>query len=711
MLRILVILGIVFSLVGCGSDSSGPSGTSDAGESDIADGTSDVVDDTAEDPAPDPAEDSAEDPQPDPVEDAVEDVVEDPIEDAVEDTTDEPVEDAGDDTADDPVDDTPQDTTDTGEDTTDASDADDTSDTDDASMDADDVGTDTEDVSMDAEDVAMDTDDTGTDVADDSSMDSDDGGMLPPFPSACALLTNGNAETGDLMGWTVEEGEFEAVGEQFFSTPAPYQGDYQFAAGSVATSILSQDVDVSESAAHIDAGGIWAHFDAQVRDWNGDDGASLILSALDAGGAELNSVQVGPYFSDEWTERMASLELPVGTRTVRSSLRGDRSNGSANDAYFDVADLCVTDMGPTAMVGELLSPPYLMWATTDAVSVRFESDMASVATVDYGTTAALGMTQNEDMARTSHEIRLTGLEPDTLYYYAISWAGGPPLPTRTFRTAQLPEDDDPFMFVVWGDNQNGPDNFTRLTPVMAMEDPAFGVSTGDCVQNGTRAEYREQLFWPMDGFADEVPFVVGAGNHERYGGDSGAALFDEYMSQGGDEHCFGYQWGPLYLVLIDTELSISAGSDQHACITAAFSTPEAQAATFRAAAFHKPPRIEFWFGGVLAFPESMEAPWVREELEPLLESLDVDIVFNGHNHLYAHSPETAGGITWVTTGGAGGMLDSLSAIWRVRTWPEIDTQISEHHFLRVYVDGDTMTVRAIGMDGGVIHEFTVTADP
>ena len=36
-------------------------------------------------------------------------------------------------------------------------------------------------------------------------------------------------------------------------------------------------------------------------------------------------------------------------------------------------------------------------------------------------------------------------------------------------------------------------------------------------------------------------------------------------------------------------------------------------ATIQAAAFHKPPRIEWWFGGLLAFPDSMEAPYVREE--------------------------------------------------------------------------------------------------
>jgi hypothetical protein len=235
----------------------------------------------------------------------------------------------------------------------------------------------------------------------------------------------------------------------------------------------------------------------------------------------------------------------------------------------------------------------------------------------------------------------------------------------------------------------------------------FAVSVGDCVQNGTRAEYREQLFAPMAPLADHVPFLVAAGNHERYG-DSSASLFDEYLSQPADEHCFGWRWGELYILFIDTELAIDPGTMQGDCIAAALSSTEATTATFQAAAFHKPPRIEHWFGGAVAFIEEMEAPWIRETLEPMLEGLGVDIVFNGHNHLYAHTPETAGGITWVTTGGAGGDLDTDFFLWDVGDWPEIETTIHEHHFLSVSVASDAMTVSAIDADGVELHSFTVT---
>jgi hypothetical protein len=296
----------------------------------------------------------------------------------------------------------------------------------------------------------------------------------------------------------------------------------------------------------------------------------------------------------------------------------------------------------------------------------------------------------------------------TEHYYQIRW-GNYALPVRTFRTAPQPSDTSPFTFVVWGDNQNGPGTFSSLVSLMDTQSPRFAVSTGDCVQNGTRDDYRNQLFAPISPLADHVPFLVAAGNHERYG-DSSAAIFEEYLSQPGNEHCFGWRYGPLYILFIDTEESIDPGSAQAVCINDALTSMEATTATWQMAAFHKPPRIEWWFGGVLAFTNEMEAPWVRNTLEPMLEGLGVDLVFNGHNHLYAHTPQTDGGITWVTTGGGGGDIDTDFSLWKVGDWPEIDITLHVHHFLAVDVSPTTLTVRAIDDSGAAIHQFTVPAN-
>ncbi len=376
------------------------------------------------------------------------------------------------------------------------------------------------------------------------------------------------------------------------------------------------------------------------------------------------------------------------------------AQGSPGDAAPDAAPA----PPPTAVT----APPYLMWMTQTEVSVRWETSTDVVGYVDYGAEGNINRRITEAIASRVHEVRLTGLAPGQVHAYRIGWDSYS-LPQRSFRTAPPDGDNSAFNFVVWGDNQNGPDVFRGITSLMDTKAPAFAVSTGDCVQNGTRPEYRSQLFDPITSLADHVPFLVAAGNHERYS-DSEQVIFDDYMSQPRDEHCFGWRWGPLYIMFVDSEDPIDPGTPQGDCIIAGLSSTAATTATFRAAAFHKPPRIEWWGGGSVAFIREMEAPWIRETLEPMLEDLNVDVVFNGHNHLYTHTPKTPGGITWVTTGGGGGSLDTNFFLWRVATWPEITTTIHEYHFLSVEVDGPTMTVTAVGTDGSTLHQFTVAAD-
>jgi len=387
-------------------------------------------------------------------------------------------------------------------------------------------------------------------------------------------------------------------------------------------------------------------------------------------------------------------------------------DGTAADALRDSDDDTGPALMPAADLSQLSATPYLMWVTQHEVSVRWETKTAVIGAVEYGPSDALGTTLVEPTARKTHELRLTGLPADHLNSYRVIYGGGA-LSIRHFRTAPPDDSAAPLRFIVWGDNQDGPNTFRGLIPWMKGAagdfDPSFAISVGDCVQNGTRNEYRSQLFGPLTGFADEVPFLVAAGNHERYF-DASASLFDEYFSQPGDEHCFGWRYGGLFVLFLDTDLGLDGAADQRACVEAALSSEAATTAQLRAAAFHKPPRVEWWVGGKLAFNADMEAPFVRRELEPLLESYDVDIVFNGHNHLYAYTPETPGGITWVTTGGGGGSLDvrGLFDWWRVGTWPQIATTIHEHHFLRATLMGATLTVDAVDLQGTVLHTFTVT---
>jgi hypothetical protein len=562
------------------------------------------------------------------------------------------------------------------------------------------------DTSVDADaDTSVDADaDTSSDA--DAAEDTDvvdDTPTLPPG-GRCDLLTNTGAETGTIAGWSILEGSFLAV-QGASSRPAAYAGRWSFAAGNSARSELVQRVDVSEWAELLDDGTRYATLAAAARSLSGDDEAFLVIRAYDAAGVELAATTGGPWVTDIWTERTIALQLPAGTRFVETGLRGVRRRGTDNDAYFDAISFCLGTDGPPPA---FQSPPYLMWVTTDAVSVRWETATPTTGTVTIESPDGELRQLQEPVAVTTHEVRVTGLDPATTYRYRVGSVGGSSSATWSFRTAPEPAVVTPVSFVVWGDNQDGEDIFATLTPAMAALDPDFAVSTGDTVQNGTRGEYRSQLFAPLAPLGRQVPFLVTSGNHERYR-DTEAALFQEYFSQPGNELCFGWSYGDLFFLFLDTELPVNAGSAQDTCIRAALTSTEAVNATFRIAMFHVPPRIEYWFGGRLAFPAALSVPAVRETLEPLLESLNVDVAFNGHNHLYAYTPRTAGGITFFTTGGGGGAIDTNSFLWIVGDWPQITVQIHQHHYLHVTVDDDTMTVRAIAQNGSELDRQVIEA--
>jgi len=528
----------------------------------------------------------------------------------------------------------------------------------------------------------------------------DTGTAASPLP-ACDRVVNPGAEAGDISGWVVEEGEWAVKSG---SDPVPHEGQYQFFAGQSPSSVAHQDIDISEWRRTIDAGTLSAHLEVQFRDWAGDDAGYLGLVALDASGQELASVFEGPFLDEDWRRHRAHLALPAGTSVVRVRLGSVRNQGSDNDGYFDGVSLCLDEVPPPT-AGDVRTGPWLNWVTADAISVLWETHEAGIGRVEWSEDLGFDHSLEEAVASEHHELRITGLEPDTVYAYRIGSEDGVG-EVYSFRTA--PVDAVPFTFAVWGDNQNGPDIFAEVVDRMEAAHPDFLVSVGDIVQSGTEANYRDELFDPLLDLTLETPFLVAAGNHERIF-DGEADLFERYLAQPGDEHCFGWSYGGAYFLFIDTELSTVSGP-QLSCIEDALASPGFASADVQIALFHYPPRIEFWafyfYGDDLIYDGDDE---IREVLEPVFEAAGVDLVFNGHNHLYAHTPAgTYSEVTWVTTGGGGGDIDA--AFWVTGDWDGITTTLHAHHFLQVAIDGKEVSAQAIGLDGSVLHSFGLTAD-
>jgi hypothetical protein len=80
---------------------------------------------------------------------------------------------------------------------------------------------------------------------------------------------------------------------------------------------------------------------------------------------------------------------------------------------------------------------------TSAAIIWLTSENAT-SEVQYGTTTLLGNTESDGSTVVVHYIPLTGLDPDTLYYYAV-YSGGVRSPAviteyHSFTTTKLPEE-------------------------------------------------------------------------------------------------------------------------------------------------------------------------------------------------------------------------------------------------------------------------------
>jgi hypothetical protein len=221
--------------------------------------------------------------------------------------------------------------------------------------------------------------------------------------------------------------------------------------------------------------------------------------------------------------------------------------------------------------------------------------------------------------------------------------------------------------------------------------PDVAFSVGDRLSDGTvLAQWDEQLFGPGAELLASTPLFGALGNHEQ---DS--PLFYELFSQPAPENYFAVRYGSSCHVVIDSNYPyLFPGTEQMTWLEQVLATEPCVSATWRFAYFHHPPYCEGWEGydGESA---------VRTLLVPWAEENGVDLIFNGHTHDYERGE--LNGVTWIVTGGGGGALDP-----RVRDVPHITQYVSIWHFVQVDVDGASVTVQAIDIDGNVIDRFSLT---
>jgi hypothetical protein len=353
------------------------------------------------------------------------------------------------------------------------------------------------------------------------------------------------------------------------------------------------------------------------------------------------------------------------------------------------------DAGPF-LVGPIVQSP-----TESSVGLMWEVDKGEQTIVDYGTTPALGQTVEGIVepsvgSRTLHHATLTGLAPDTRYYYR---ARSGAIESRIFEVRTPPAKGHvrPFKFAVYSDCQQQPSMHRQIVDqgifgtVMSgakgdvSDELAFVLVAGDVVQDGgDYSQFKQRLFDPIRNLSAQVPFYVAIGNHEN-----DAPVLWKYLDMprngtpGFEEHWYSFDYANAHVIGLDTNPTYQIPTqldwlDQDLARVCADDDTDMVFAFF-----HHPYKSELWLPGEEAYSGE-----VVQRLERTLDGCGKKgAYFFGHTHGYSRGQSKDSSLYWVNVGSAGGHLDRWDEQPQ-RDYPEYQRSFDEYGVVVVDVNAD-----------------------
>ncbi len=341
--------------------------------------------------------------------------------------------------------------------------------------------------------------------------------------------------------------------------------------------------------------------------------------------------------------------------------------------------------------------PYLQYATRDSITVMWETASPGTSVVRYGSTS---LTRTAEGAKdvTMHEVTLTGLDRGVPHVYEVATEGKDgklTSPLLTFQTAVGP--DEAFSFALIGDTQKNPKVTQKIATLAWQRRPNFVVHLGDVVDNGRdKKEWTDELFGPCKELFARVPVFPCIGNHEK-----NHAHYYQYFSLPAPEYHYRYTYGNADFFSLDTNKKVGPGTEQYRWLDAELAKSSAK---WKFVYHHHP----VWtsddddYGNTWKGARSTQGDRNARALAALYEKHGVDMVFNGHIHVYERTwpvregkVDRARGITYLTSGGGGGRLENFAP---VPTFFKAQCR-SDYHFCHVTIHGGQFSLRAFDHQG------------
>jgi hypothetical protein len=317
---------------------------------------------------------------------------------------------------------------------------------------------------------------------------------------------------------------------------------------------------------------------------------------------------------------------------------------NSSDISFDL-ELLGSDL-PSIVRG-----PWLQCATPTSVIVHWRTDIASGSAMRYGVSPGnLDRSVQRSALVTGHELRVTNLEPNTVYYYSIGTPAGAVLagPDIFFKTP--PPVGKPLATRIWALGDSGTANIDAENVRDAYYRGRGSAYTDLCLllgdnayNSGLDSEYQRAVFEMYSRLLPQMVVWPTVGNHETDQSSTFDGTIPYYQIftlprngeaggiASGTEAYYSFDYANIHFVCLDamTSSRLPTGPMLTWLEEDLASTGQEWIIAF----WHHPPYSK----GSHDSDASVRQTEIRENIVPILESYGVDLVLCGHSHAYERS--------------------------------------------------------------------------
>ena len=346
------------------------------------------------------------------------------------------------------------------------------------------------------------------------------------------------------------------------------------------------------------------------------------------------------------------------TSTAYTGIFATHRNSSTAVTYsFDDFSISIDNTSP---VEAITRGPYLNSATQNSIVIRWRTNVPSQSIVHIGTSVNdLTKIFTDNLFKTEHEIRVPGLSAGTKYFYSVGTLKNKLQgdSNNYFKTLPPIGSTEKIKILAMGDMGNNSTNQSNVRDAYLKyrggENADIWILLGDnAYASGYDAEYQNNFFnyyqdnltknhvlWPAPGNHDYKSSSTAQKDHKMpyydifslpINGESGGVASN-------NEAYYSYDYGNVHFISLDS-YGLESGSTRlydtlGAQVTWLKKDLAANKQKWTVVYFHHPPYTK----GSHDSDMETELIRLRQNLVPILERYNVDLVLNGHSHCYERS--------------------------------------------------------------------------